>query len=47
VKQFITGKPDNAHPAPAHHRFQLVPPSDEGTCLSTIHPERLPCLASR
>jgi hypothetical protein len=46
VEQFVTGKPDNAHPTTACHRVQPVSPSDEGTWLSTAHPGRLPCLAS-
>jgi hypothetical protein len=47
AQQFVTGKPDNAHPATACHRVQPVPPSNEGARLSTIHPGRLPRLASK
>jgi hypothetical protein len=44
VKQLVTGKPDNAHPAPAEHRPKPVPPGDKIPRLRRIHLSRLPRL---
>jgi hypothetical protein len=46
AQQLVRGTPENAHPAAAYHRVQPVPPSDQGTRLSTIHLRRLPRPAS-
>jgi hypothetical protein len=42
MEQLVTGKPDNAHPAPAEHSTKPVPPGDKVPRFPRTHLFRLP-----